>query len=112
MMMEIPQIQNLVDQTYKSNQVEFTWRLPTPEAPTLQIVLEVNSKGVVHVLQNKMVKDSDGDWTADDNDVDMTFNSVSTFERNLSKLQGSEYEKFTGGKSLVKLAKEVVEYLK
>ena len=109
--MQIPQLQSLVDQTYKANQLEFTWRLPTPEAPTLQVVLEVNNKGVVRILQNKMVK-ADGDFVPDENDVDFKFTSLTAFEKGATQLKEPEYDKLTNGQGLVQLAKEVVEYLK
>ena len=109
--MQIPLIQSLVDQTYKANQLEFTWRLPTPEAPTLQVVLEVNNRGVVRVLLNKMVQ-FDGDFVPDEDDMDFMFTSLTAFEVGATQLKEPEYKKLTNDQGLVQLAKEVVEYLK
>jgi len=91
--------------------MEFTWRLPNPNTPKLQVVLEVNNRGAVLIHQNKMVK-SDGDFMPDENDVDFTFTSVSVFEKGVSKLKEPEYEKLINDQAIVHLAKEVVEYLK
>ena len=110
--MTIPQIQNLVDQTYKANQIEFTWRLPHQDAPTLQIVLEVNNRGVVQLHQNNLVQDKDGDYIATEDGVVHKFQNLEVFEKKLSWLKSPEYDKFTNGMALLQLAKEVVEYLK
>lgn len=111
-MFKIPQIQNLVDQTYKENQVEFTWRLPFQDQPTLQVVMEINKKGKVHLFQNRMVKQDDDFVPEDDPEIDLTFNTLRLFKKNLNQLPSEEYEKLTMNDGLVKLAENVVEYLK
>ncbi len=109
--MQIPLIQSLVDQTYRANKVEFTWRLPHPNTPKLQVVLEVNNRGAVQVHQNKMVKDGT-DFVPDEDDIVHKFPTVEVFEKKMFWLNEPEYQKLTNGQALVHLAKEVVEYLK
>ena len=107
--MNIPNLHNLLAQTYNAEYLEFVWLFPNLEEPESQVMIKINKNESVGVGCWPIVEVNDGWLPGEEESVEYLYPSTAEFDSNVGcKL----FSHFTNVKDVVQLVKESVDFLK